>query len=356
MSLSKCKLRKLYEPHTLYKPHKHVSRQLVLAALTSAVLCTARAEAQEVSVYGGIGRLDRASESTYSWGFTYLQALDEHNALSYSWLNEGHYTDHHRDGFALQYWRRAWLFDHRLALAGGVGAYDYFDTTASDEGRPYADVHGWALIYSLSATWYTSSPWFYQVRINRTDALHSIHTTTAMLGIGYQLGASGESGNGGASGSTGPSGEAGWLAGSGNEIAVLAGRTEVNSLRSPGAFAKSVEFRHGFTPYIEASVTWLDEGETQLTRRNGVATQVWLGRSFLDDKLRLGLGAGPYVAVDTYREPGGTNTGDKVSALVTMTASYQFTPHWFVRASWDRVLTGYDKDSDIYLGGIGYRF
>jgi hypothetical protein len=327
---------------------KHATCLVVFAALAGTVFSTAPARAQEVSVLGGVARLDKSSESTYSWGFTYLQPLDEHNALSYSWLNEGHYTDHHRDGFALQYWRRAWLFDHRLALAGGIGAYDYFDTTASDEGRPYADVHGWALIYSLSATWYTRSPWFYQMRVNRTDALHSIHTTSAMFGIGYQLGAS--------DASSASSGISGSLSDSGNQLTVLAGKTEVNSLHSPGAFARSVEFRHGFSPYFEASLAWLDEGKTQLTRRNGVATQLWLSRAFFDDKLRLGLGAGPYVAVDTYREVGGTNTGDKVSALVTMTASYQFTPHWFVRASWDRVLTGYDKDSDIYLAGIGYRF
>jgi hypothetical protein len=305
-------------------------------------------QAQELSVLAGAGRLDQSSESTYSWGFTYLQPLDDHDALSYSWLNEGHYTDHHRDGFALQYWRRAWLFDHRLALAAGVGAYNYFDTTASDEGRPYADVHGWALIYSVSATWYTQSSWFYQFRVNRTDARHSIDTTSVMFGIGYQLGTPGGSG---ASGSgSGP------LADGGNQLTVMAGKTEVNSLHSPGAFAKSVEFRHAFSPYFEGTLTWLDEGKTQLTRRNGVATQLWASRAFFNDKLRLALGAGPYVAVDTYREVGGTNTGDKVSALITMTASYQFTPHWFVRASWDRVLTGYDKDSDIYLAGVGYRF
>lgn len=49
------------------------------------------------------------------------------------------------------------------------------------------------------------------------------------------------------------------------------------------------------------------------------------------------------------------NTEDKVSALATMTASYQFARHWIVRGSWNRVLTGYNKDSDVFLAGVGYR-
>lgn len=316
---------------------------ILSAALAASLAASAPARAQEFTILGGSARANAPSESTYSWAFSYLQPLDDYNALSFTWLNEGHFTEHHRDGFALQYWRRAWFFDRRLALAAGIGAYDYFDTTASDQGKPYSDAHGVALIYSVSATWYTHSPWFFQARVNRTDASHSIHTTAALIGVGYQLG-------------TATSAPVAFPAGYRDELTLLAGKTTVNSLHSPGAFAKSVEFRHGFGDYIDATLTWLDEGDTVLTRRNGGAAQVWLSRGFFGDKLRLAVGAGPYVSIDTYRVSGGTNTSDKVSALVTMSASYQFARHWIVRASWDRVLTGYDKDSDIYLAGIGYRF
>jgi hypothetical protein len=144
--------------------------------------------------------------------------------------------------------------------------------------------------------------------------------------------------------------------GSRDELTVLVGKTEMNSLHSPGAFAKSIEYRHGFGSYVDATLTWLDEGPTALTRRNGAATELWASRGFFNERLRLAVGAGPYVALDTYRVAGGTNTADKVSALVTMTASYQFARHWIVRGSWNRVLTGYNKDSDVYLAGVGYRF
>ena len=325
-----------------------LSRCTSAALLAYGLLSVMPSQAQELSVYGGAGRANAPSESTYSWGFTYLQPLDAYNALSYSWINQGHYTDHHPDGFALQYWRRLWLFNDRLALAGGVGAYNFFDTTASDEGKRYADVHGWALIYSLSATWYTRTPWFYQVRVNRINTFRNLTTTNALFGIGYQLGGANHSGA-----------IPDYLAqasGSRDELTVLVGKTEVNSLHSPGAFAKSIEYRHGFGSYVDATLTWLDEGPTALTRRNGAATELWVSRGFFNERLRLAVGAGPYVAIDTYRVAGGTNTADKVSALVTMTASYQFARHWIVRGSWNRVLTGYNKDSDVYLAGVGYRF
>ncbi|MEX3956393.1 hypothetical protein [Trinickia sp. EG282A] len=315
----------------------------IILSVASGAAC-----AQEFSALAGGSRFNGPSESSYAWGFSYLQSLDAYNSLSYSWLNEGHFPGHHRDGFALQYWRRAWFFDRKLALGAGIGGYFFFDTTAADAPRRYSDVHGIALIYSVSATYYPNPRWFYQLSVNRTYSRNSINTTTALAGIGYRLDALPATHTSFDGTRPGP--------GSGDELTVFYGRTEVNSLTSPGSWARGVEYRHGFGPYVDATVSWLDEGRTVLTRRNGAAVQAWLGRSFFGNTLRLAVGAGPYVAVDTYRVQGATQTGDKVSVLVTMSASYQMTRHWLVRASWNRVLTGYDKDSDIYLAGVGYRF
>lgn len=45
-----------------------------------------------------------------------------------------------------------------------------------------------------------------------------------------------------------------------------------------------------------------------------------------------------------------------VSAIATFTASYRLRPQWCLRASWDRIVTNYDRDTDVIMGGIGYRF
>jgi hypothetical protein len=41
--------------------------------------------------------------------------------------------------------------------------------------------------------------------------------------------------------------------------------------------------------------------------------------------------------------------------LVAMSASYPMSRHFLARASWSRVMTGYDKDSEVSLAGVGYR-
>jgi hypothetical protein len=330
------------------KKHNRFARTSRWCAALGGIAFVGAVHAQELSLLGGWLRADRPGESSYAWGFTYLQALDEHDALSYSWLNEGHVQDNHRDGFALQYWRRGMFFDRRLSLAAGVGAYNYFDTIASVDGKRYIDSHGWGPIFSLSATWFTDERLFYQLRLNEILVSRSYSTFSAMFGIGYELDAPKRRGSlaGGTSDSVS----------SGNEITAMAGRTEVNSLRSPGAFAYGFEYRHGFGRYIDGTISWINEGHTELNTRSGAAMQLWLRRSFFDNQLTLGVGAGPYYALDTHRVKDGTDTGGKVSVLLTMSAAYNFTGHWYVRASWNRVMTSYDKDSDIYLGGIGYRF
>jgi hypothetical protein len=81
-------------------------------------------------------------------------------------------------------------------------------------------------------------------------------------------------------------------------------------------------------------------------------TQIWAAHSFFDERLSLGIGGGPYFAVDRYH-PGGDET---VLGLFGMTASYRFMPRWTVRVSWNRVVTNYNSDSDVILAGIGYLF
>jgi hypothetical protein len=60
---------------------------------------------------------------------------------------------------------------------------------------------------------------------------------------------------------------------SGNQITPMAGKTENNSLRSPGAFAYGVECRQGFERYVDGTLSWINEGHTALNSRSGVAAQ-----------------------------------------------------------------------------------
>ncbi len=78
---------------------------------------------------------------------------------------------------------------------------------------------------------------------------------------------------------------------------------------------------------------------------------------FFDHRLALGAGLGPYVSIDRYREPRPGEAGNTtVSAMVTASAAWRLTQHFFLRGSWNRVASNYNRDSDVVLLGLGYRF
>jgi hypothetical protein len=47
---------------------------------------------------------------------------------------------------------------------------------------------------------------------------------------------------------------------------------------------------------------------------------------------------------------------NRFSGLLSASASYRLSSRWLLRVSWNRSITGYDRDADVLLAGIGYRF
>ncbi|WP_347557640.1 hypothetical protein [Robbsia sp. KACC 23696] len=305
------------------------------------------AQAQEVSADLGALRGSAGGESTYTWSFGYRQSIYKNLSLGATWLNEGHVPDHHRDGSAFQIWYDQALFSPRFTVGLGAGPYRYYDTSTSPN-RLYVNQHGWGVLYSVTANWAATEHLRLQLRFNEVQAPGSIQSSSLLFGLSYSLPKSALIPDPSDTRLRFPHGD---------ELTVMAGKTVVNSLSSQSTFSKSVEYRHTFSQHIEGTVAWIDEGNTRLTERNGVATQIWLTEPLYHDKLTIGMGVGPYLAADTYRVSRDSDrTGAKLSGLFTMSASYRVTPHVVVRFSWDRVLTTYNRDTDIFLIGAGYRF
>lgn len=320
-------------------------------ALALAACPGRRASAQEITVSGGVTRDSDIRDNSYAWSIQYLQGLGENQAFSVAWVNEGHFPGHHRDGHAFQYWGRLNVFDRRLSLAAGLGAYRYFDTTAAGKGGTYSDVHGWGAVESASATWYFKSRWLAQAQVNWMQAAHSFDSWSAVLGVGYQLSPPATQGP-----LPRPPHQAEWT--TRNEVSLLAGQTIVNSFNSQSSIASSFEYRRGIGRYVDASVQWLNEGDSRIVRRNGLIAEVWAVRSFLDDHLVLGAGGGAYVAVDKRRPPapGELVTGGTLAGIATLRVAFRFDRRWEVPVTWNRIVTGYSRDTDVFLLGLGYRF
>jgi hypothetical protein len=303
------------------------------------------AAGQEFVGVAGITQSDMPRARSYGWLFSYSHDLSPYLSASLSYQNEGHVPSHHRDGHSAQIWARTSAFAPQLSLAAGIGPYRYFDTAVAESAEGFANAHGWGVMYSFVANWRAdSSPWFYQLRVDRVETRHNLDTTLLMAGMGYRLDQDGSfRGNASTRG----------FADRSREVALLGGRTIVNSFESESSIAKSIEYRHAFGPVLRGSLGWLSEGDARLIRRNGVLAQVWLEPSFYRDRFTLGLGLGPYIAVDDYRT-GRPNV--HALAILTTTMSYHFARGWVGRVSWHRISSNYDRDSDIILLGMGYRF
>jgi len=316
---------------------------LVLAGIAAAF----GADAQELLLLGGATHDSRVSASTYGWAVEYAQGLGEHAYVTLAWLNEGHIQDHHRDGSVAQVWGRVNLFDRRLSLALGIGPYSYFDTAQAEQGASYANDHGWGVIYSAGLTWYTDRRWLFNLRANRIETQTHVDTTMVLLGAGYQLDAPS---------TPGPRPTAPSIDGqtTQNEVALFVGQTILNSYESENSTAVAAEYRRGLGRYVDWTVGWLHEGGNHIIRREGVTTQLWLVRPFFDDRLTLGAGAGAYFVVSQENNSGSDD--ERVSGIITLTGSYRFDPRWFARFSFSRIVTRYDRDTDVLLLGAGYRF
>ncbi|MFX1676250.1 hypothetical protein PWR63_29015 [Paraburkholderia sp. A2WS-5] len=260
------------------------------------------------------------------------------------------HPNHHRDGQLVQLWAPMPVGSPQFVVQAGIGPYRYFDTTTADQGGSYSDVHGWGVVYSLRGSWYASNRWVTQLQLNRVHVQRGPDSTGVMLGVGYQLDA------------PDTPGPRDWAVGSTkktthNEVAVYLGKTIVNSTSSPGAFGGAIEYRRGLAKYVDWTVGYIHEGSSAVARRDGIASQLWLTRAFLNDAVTLGVGAGAYYAIDEHensRSPGpGAGT---FSGIVTIAGSYRFSQHWDARLEWNRVVTSYNRDTDIILGGIGYRW
>lgn len=314
-------------------------RSTIFAAF--ALSAAAMVHAQDVTVQAGKLRVNDTGENTFSGALAYTHPLSEYMAVSVGYINEGHPENHHRDGFASQFWLRTPVNRYGLSFGAGAGKYYTFDTTYLDNGE-YTNDHNWASIYSLQATYqYPGSRWYNQVQLNRIAPRGSKDTTTAiMVGVGYRF--------------DGVRGDKLHLDGPSTDeaLTVMAGLGISNSTHSENSATTAIEYRRALGSYIDWTVTAINEGNSRTTRRNGVATQVWMIRS-LNPKVEMGVGIGPYF---TAKVPDGPGARTHKAGLVSVGGRYHLAKRIVAEASFNRVVTDYHRDADMLLMGLGYSF
>jgi hypothetical protein len=305
--------------------------------------------ASELSGLAGMTESGDTGERSYAWQATFRHDILRHLAASLSWINEGHLEEHKRDGFVVQGWGRVPLLDDRLSIDVGAGIYRFFDTKLLPAGS-HENIHGWAPVYSLAATYYTKSPWFVQAAVNHIHPENDFNSNTYLAGVGYRLwkGAPppSASGKGDRPAKT-----------TGYEVMPFLGMVVVNRPDNDQGIGNGIEFRMGIDEHLDWTVTWLNEDVSGLFHRTGLGTQLWVVDAFLARRVTLGFGAGLYSFYDREPPPDSTSGGRlDIAGLFTVTSSYRMSDRWFTRFNWNRVMSNDSRDTDIFLLGIGYRW
>ena len=214
----------------------------------------------------------------------------------------------------------------------------------------HENVHDWAPVYSLAATYYTETPWFAQAAVNHIHPESDTNSNTFLVGVGYRLWKEVASPSGPGKGDR-PAKTTGY------EVMPFLGQVVVNRPGNDSGIGSGIEFRMGIDEHLDWTVTWLNEDVPGTFHRTGLGTQLWLVDAFLARRVTLGFGAGLYSFVDREPPPDtAENERLDIAGLVTLTSSYRFSERWFTRFNWNRVMSNDSRDTDIFLLGLGYRW
>lgn len=305
------------------------------------------ASASELYALGGAMHSLSPSDTSYSWQIEYRQDILKHLAGGISYLNEGHIRGHHRDGYSPQLWVRSELLAYRLTVAAAAGPYFFLDTVNNPlTARGFTNDHGLKAMVSLALAYHLQDDLIFEVRSNWVAGDQGFNTLSVLGGIGYHFDPDLEP----------VDAMKDHRDGANNEITVFGGRTIVNSFRSQESLAIGVEYRRRLLRHLEWTIGGIHEGDTRLSRRDGLVTQIWPNQDLLEGLFSVGAGIGPYLDVSHHDNALNGDDDRRVACLLTLSGAWRMTPHWSLRLSWNRLVTSNDRDTDIIMGGLGFRF
>ena len=308
-------------------------------------------QVQELHILGGLLQADHDKKHTFALQADYQETIGEGPfGFGITYFNEGHIQDHHRDGMAAQLWLRTEVAQW-LKLEGGIGPYQYFDTAAARSGLGYTDVHGLGLLASGALVFpVPNCPGAgIEIRINRSITRSNFDATSILAGLRFDLP--------GRDNSSGES-HSNWHTHL-NEVAVSGGVSIVNSFSSESSRAFQIQYRRRMEDSpIEFTLGYLNEGHNpHILARYGLVAQLWLVRRFSEDRWELGIGYGPYFAIDSSQATASSNQYQaRVSGRLSIGVGRRFSDHLVARLFLNRITTDYSRDTDVAMLGLGYEF
>jgi len=331
--------------HARHSPACPTSVRWATASLLAAVsigsaLAADPPEPESVDFYVIGGALHGRSETTWTaqTGFIYSPTSTPWG-IGFVYTNDGHLTNNHRDGFAVQGWYTKPLSD-RLEFQVGTGPYASMNNTTENGIRE--NVFRVGLFTSVALKWHPfDTGWYLRSQLTNTLVPGSFNSNAILFGAGYDFVSTSELDR-----STKLKAD----------ISVWGGTsrtTQLGSQKSGGAVQLEAQYileqPEAWWQPAAYSVAFLSEGDTGLVHRQGVPIQAWWRTP--PDTFTFSFGIGPYVAYDTYRDKRLNAMG-----ILSIRAAYKVleTSASTVEAAfmYTRVASFYNKDQDIFMLGV----
>jgi len=294
----------------------------------------AQAYEQDVSISCGVLKPSYQRERTFTCGVVLSHGFTDWFALNAVYLNEGHPDNHHRDGFAIQ--PSVYRDFNRWRLQLSSGPYYSMDTTRRADDVVLHDKN-LGVLTSLTLKWHPGPrDWYLGIGYNHVWMPNKLNSNSVLLLAGTDTNKGSGTGNAG----YGSKMKGGLWIGSANTTSP---GSEVS-----GGGQLEVEFPH--TDRISYSVAGLYEGNTTLANRKGVMAQAWYKEKFKN--WTFSAGAGPYLGHDSSRSARAT----KLLGVASFRATYQLTGRTEIGLNFNRVISFYHKDADMFMLGIQRAF
>jgi hypothetical protein len=265
------------------------------------------------------------------------EQFSKHWSVGLVHKNEGHPDGAavgHRDGYAALGWFSEPLGD-RITVKAGAGPYFSMNTVTIDgaqrDDKNWGAIAALALVYRLNRYGLNA-----RAQIDETKIPGQFSTTIIMAGLSQDLG-----GKSSEDESSEP------LGAGKTSFGLWAGSDVTNRSGQKRHMGYEADVQRAIDEQFAYSVDFIDEGNSGLTDRKGVAGQVWYVAP-AGGKWTFSAGAGPYVAHESA--PG--ERGAKLLALVSFKASRQMTKNVSLSCRMNRAVSGYDKDADMFLCGV----
>jgi hypothetical protein len=286
-------------------------------------------------IYGGGTASDGGgSVGRKAFQFGIEEDLSESALIGLVHENEGHPVGGvgHRDGYAAMGWYRKPL-GPRADVRVGAGPYFSMNTVEID-GRQRDDKN-WGLLAAIAVVYRVNDSGLgVRLQYNEVRMPGHFDTQTFMAGVSQDLG--GESREGSAAGED-----------SKTTVGIWTGPVITNRAGQHGHLGYQAEIEKALDPSSAYSVSVIDEGNSGVNDRKGVAAQAWY-KAPAGEKWSFSAGVGPYAAMETH--PG--DRGGKLLAIVSFKASRRIAGNTSLSCRFNRMVSGYDKDADMFMCGV----